>query len=61
MRKNQLTSWLTLFVIFTATAFAQQETIYMSILSSKKYRLNVSDNPLVGLFASWILIQILSL
>lgn len=29
-----------------------QETIYMSVLSSRKHRLNVSDNPLVGLFVS---------
>jgi photosystem II stability/assembly factor-like uncharacterized protein len=34
------------------TAFTQQETIYMSIRSSRKTRLGVSDNPTIGLFVS---------
>lgn len=29
-----------------------QETIVMSVLSSRKHRLNVSDNPVVGVFTS---------
>lgn len=29
-----------------------QETIYMAVLSSRKHRLNVSDNPIVGIFVS---------
>src|SRR5512145_1281714 len=34
------------------TAFTQQETIYMSVRSSSKTRLGVSDNPTIGLFVS---------
>lgn len=33
-------------------ASAQQETIVMSVLNSRKHRLNVSDNPFVGVFVS---------
>jgi len=36
-------------VWFSAEA---QETILMSVLNSRKHRLNVSDNPVVGVFAS---------
>ena len=31
---------------------AQQETVYMSVLNSRKHRLNALDNPTVGLFVS---------
>lgn len=31
---------------------ARQETVYMSVLSSRKHRLNALDNPRVGLFVS---------
>ncbi|MDZ7313007.1 MAG: hypothetical protein ONB45_17205 [candidate division KSB1 bacterium] len=34
------------------TALAQPETIYMSVRSSRKTRLGVSDNPTIGLFVS---------
>lgn len=33
-------------------AAAQTETLVMSVLSSRKHRLNVSDNPFVGVFIS---------
>lgn len=39
-------------VIFDAHLFAQQETIYMSVLNSRKHRLGALDNPTVGLFVS---------
>lgn len=32
--------------------FAQQDTIYMSVLNSRKHRLNALDNPVTGLFIS---------
>ena len=35
-----------------AAAQAQQEVISMAVLNSRKHRLGVSDNPLVGLFVS---------
>lgn len=39
-------------VLLVCGQVVAQETIYMSVLSSRKHRLNVSDNPLVGLFVS---------
>ena len=35
-----------------SVAPAQEETVYMSVLNSRRHRLAVSDNPMVGLFAS---------
>jgi photosystem II stability/assembly factor-like uncharacterized protein len=43
---------LFLFVLMHESAFAQQETIYMSVRSSRQTRLHASDNPLIGLFLS---------
>lgn len=46
-------SLVLLFVLLTgAEARAQQEVISMAVLNSRKHRLGVSDNPLVGLFVS---------
>ena len=39
-------------VLAAGSVPAQQETIYMSVLNSRKHRLNVSDNPVVGIFTS---------
>jgi len=53
MKRFLFSLWIIVLTLaFVEPAFAQQETIYMSVLSSRKYRLNVSDNPLVGLFVS---------
>ncbi len=38
--------------LFHESATAQIETIYMSVRSSRQTRLNVSDNPTIGLFLS---------
>ena len=43
---------LLLFVLLHELAFAQPETIYMSVRSSRQTRLNASDNPTIGLFLS---------
>lgn len=50
MSRSDLTLVI-LFFLLGETAFAQ-ETVYMAVLSSRKHRLNVSDNPIVGLFVS---------
>jgi photosystem II stability/assembly factor-like uncharacterized protein len=42
----------TLCLCFAREIAAQTETLYMSVLSSRKHRLNVSDNPFVGVFVS---------
>lgn len=46
-------------LVFALAAFgcvgplqAQQDTIYMSVLNSRKHRLGAQDNPVVGLFLS---------
>lgn len=38
--------------LVAAEAAAQTETLVMSVLSSRKHRLNASDNPVVGVFIS---------
>jgi photosystem II stability/assembly factor-like uncharacterized protein len=45
--------WSLLFmVLLPEPALARQDTLYMSILSSRKHRLGALDNPVVGLFIS---------
>lgn len=39
-------------VFFNDAVFAQSETVYMSVRSTRKTRLHASDNPLIGLFLS---------
>lgn len=39
-------------VFFNDAAFAQSETVYLSVRSTRKTRLHASDNPLIGLFLS---------
>jgi hypothetical protein len=39
-------------LLLTDILFSQQETVYMSVLSSRKHRIGASDNPVVGLFVS---------
>jgi photosystem II stability/assembly factor-like uncharacterized protein len=39
-------------VLLPDSSRAQEESIYMSVLSSRKHRIGASDNPLVGLFVS---------
>jgi photosystem II stability/assembly factor-like uncharacterized protein len=41
-----------LFLLTGPIAASQEETIYMSVLNSRKHRLNADDNPVVGLFVS---------
>jgi photosystem II stability/assembly factor-like uncharacterized protein len=43
---------LVLLLLAGAVAQAQQEVISMAVLNSRKHRLGVTDNPLVGLFVS---------
>lgn len=43
---------LTVLAVAGAEAVGQTETLVMSVLSSRKHRLNVSDNPVVGVFVS---------
>lgn len=43
---------LLLAVLLNELTFAQSETIYMSVRSSRQTRLNASDNPTIGLFMS---------
>ncbi len=43
---------LLFFVMSNEVTFAQQETIYMSVRSTRQTRLHASDNPLIGLFLS---------
>jgi photosystem II stability/assembly factor-like uncharacterized protein len=37
---------------FGEAVFARQDTLYMSVLNSRKHRLGAQDNPTVGLFVS---------
>jgi photosystem II stability/assembly factor-like uncharacterized protein len=39
-------------LLLTDILVAQRETVYMSVLSSRKHRIGASDNPVVGLFVS---------
>ncbi len=39
-------------MLLTGSLVAQQETVYMSVLSSRKHKIGASDNPVVGLFVS---------
>jgi len=39
-------------LLLSEPGFAQHETIYMSVLNSRKHRLGAMDNPTVGLFIS---------
>jgi len=48
----KIAAGLLLFVLLNGLAFAQPETIYMSVRSSRQTRLNASDNPTIGLFLS---------
>jgi photosystem II stability/assembly factor-like uncharacterized protein len=43
---------LVLSVVVAGAMLAQQDTVYMSVLSSHKHRLGALDNPTVGLFMS---------
>lgn len=43
---------LVIFSFLLGEAAFAQETVYMAVLSSRKHRLNVSDNPIVGIFVS---------
>jgi len=48
----KIAAGLLLVVLLNEFAFAQPETIYMAVRSSRQTRLNVSDNPTIGLFLS---------
>ena len=48
----KLLAGLLLLACAPSFAPAQEETLYMSVLNSRRHRLAVSDNPMVGLFAS---------
>ncbi|MFH0991691.1 MAG: hypothetical protein V1799_16920 [bacterium] len=51
----QCVAWLLLSALSIGnlvTLSAQQETIYMSVLASRKHRIGAQDNPTVGLFVS---------
>jgi photosystem II stability/assembly factor-like uncharacterized protein len=52
MWTSKLMAALFLLACVPARAPAQEETLYMSVLNSRRHRLAVSDNPMVGLFAS---------
>ena len=52
MRLSLYGGLLSLALLCTAAGSAQQHTLYMSILSSHKFRLGAADNPIVGLFVS---------
>jgi photosystem II stability/assembly factor-like uncharacterized protein len=41
-----------LMVAWSGSASARQDTVYMSVLNSRKHRLGALDNPTVGLFIS---------
>jgi len=41
-----------LIVLASGILFGQQETLYMTVLNSRKHRLGARDNPTVGLFVS---------
>lgn len=49
---DKMAAGLLLFVLLNELVFAQPEMIYMSVRSSRQTRLNVSDNPTIGLFLS---------
>ncbi len=49
---NRTIAFAALCLITCQIAEGQQETMYMSVLNSRKHRLNASDNPQVGLFVS---------
>lgn len=44
--------FISLSLLITIGVAEAQETLVMSVLSSRKHRLNVSDNPVVGVFTS---------
>jgi photosystem II stability/assembly factor-like uncharacterized protein len=53
IRRGRLIAVALLWSIFLSESmFAQQETVYMSVRSTRKTRLHASDNPLIGLFLS---------
>ena len=49
---QKIAAGLWLFILWHEESFAQPETIYMSVRSSRQTRLNVSDNPTIGFFLS---------
>jgi photosystem II stability/assembly factor-like uncharacterized protein len=51
-RYSRTAAVLLLFVGLAEPAFARQDTLYMSVLNSRKHRLGALDNPTVGLFMS---------
>lgn len=55
-RRRGLHRWLLGFLLLglmgSEYLWAQQETVYMAILNSRKHRLGALDNPTVGLFIS---------
>lgn len=52
MWTSKLLAALLLLTSVPALVPAQEETLYMSVLNSRRHRLAVSDNPMVGLFVS---------
>lgn len=52
LRSKILVIFLVLIGAGAECALAQQDTLYMSILNSRKHRLGALDNPTVGLFLS---------
>lgn len=53
---KRLRSWLTAILLtgllYSDLLVAQQETVYMAVLNSRKHRIGALDNPTVGLFVS---------
>jgi photosystem II stability/assembly factor-like uncharacterized protein len=52
MLKSRLLAVLFILTSAVALAPAQQGTLYMSVLNSRRHRLAASDNPMVGMFVS---------
>ncbi len=51
-RFRTIALFLALMSLWSDTARSQQDTVYMSVLNSRKHRLGALDNPTVGLFIS---------
>ena len=51
-RSNRFVLLILLITGLAESALARQDTLYMSVLNSRKHRLGALDNPTVGLFVS---------
>ena len=52
MSRSDILCALVLLLAVHEFASAQDETVYMAVLNSRRHRIGVADNPLVGLFVS---------